>query len=80
MTWAGDQLLVVDSLHSVVLAVDTRAGTLSVWLEHALLTPVRPDSPAPGINGIKVHDGWVVISNTLRGLLLRARGEPESAA
>ena len=71
MTWAGGRLLVVDSLRSVVLAVDTGAGTSSVWLDHPLLTPMRPDSPVPGINGIKVHDGWVVITNTQRGLLLR---------
>ena len=71
MTWAGDRLLVVDSPRSVVLAIDTQAGTSSVWLDHRLLTPVQPDSPVPGINGIKVHDGWVVITNTQRGLLLR---------
>jgi hypothetical protein len=71
MAWAGARLLVVDSLRSVVLAVDTGAGTSSVWLDHPLLTPMRPDSPVPGINGIKVHDGWVVITNTQRGLLLR---------
>jgi hypothetical protein len=28
--------------------------------DHPLLTPRRPDSPMPGINGIAVHDGWVV--------------------
>jgi sugar lactone lactonase YvrE len=71
MTWADGRLLVVDSQRSVVLAVDTEAGTSSVWLEHRLLTPLRPDSPVPGINGIAVHDAWVVITNTQRGLLLR---------
>jgi sugar lactone lactonase YvrE len=79
MTWARGRLLVVDSLRSMVLAVDTAAGPSSVWLEHPLLTPVRPDSPMPGINGIAVHDGWVVITNTQRGLLLRVPLEtPES--
>jgi hypothetical protein len=71
MTWADDRLLVVDSARSVVLAGDTEAGTSSVWLDHSLLTPRRPDSPMPGINGIAVHDGWVVMTNTQRGLLLR---------
>jgi sugar lactone lactonase YvrE len=71
MAWAGGRLLVVDSLRSVVLAVDIEAGTSSLWLDHPLLTPMRPDSPAPGINGITVHDGWVIITNTQRGLLLR---------
>jgi hypothetical protein len=75
MTWAGGRLLVVDSARSVVLAVDTGAATSSVWLEHSLLTPQRPDSPMPGINGIAVHDGWVVMTNTQRGLLLRVPTE-----
>jgi hypothetical protein len=75
MTWADGRLLVVDSLRSMVLAVDTDAGTSSVWLEHPLLTPRRPDTPMPGINGIAVHDGWVVMTNTQRGLLLRVSME-----
>jgi hypothetical protein len=75
MTWAGGRLLVVDSARSVVLAVNIECGTSSVWLEHPLLTPQRPDSPMPGINGIAVHDGWVVVTNTQRGLLLRVPTE-----
>ena len=75
MTWAEGRLLVVDSQRSVVLAVDTEAATSSVWLEHPLLTPLRPESPLPGINGIAVHDGWVVMSSSDRGLLLRVPSE-----
>jgi hypothetical protein len=71
MTWAGGRLLVVDSARSVVLAVDIEAGASSVWLDHPLLTPRRPNSPLPGINGIAVHDGWVVMTSSDRGLLLR---------
>jgi sugar lactone lactonase YvrE len=75
MTWADGRLLVVDSLRNVVLAVDTEAGTSSVWLEHPLLTPLRPDTPMPGINGIAIHDGWVVMTSTERGLVLRVPTE-----
>jgi hypothetical protein len=71
MTWADGRLLVVDSARSVVCAVDTQTGTSSVWLDHPLLVPRRPDAPMPGINGIAEHDGWVVMTNTERGLVLR---------
>jgi hypothetical protein len=36
MTWADGRLLVVDSLRSVVLAVDIRAGASSVWLDQTV--------------------------------------------
>jgi sugar lactone lactonase YvrE len=71
MTWAGDRLLVVDSPRSVVVAVDAARGTANVWLRHPLLTPVDAESPLPGINGLTFHAGYVVMTSSDRGLILR---------
>ena len=72
MTWAGDRLLVVDSPRSLVVAVDVARGTTHTWLQHPLLTPVDAESPLPGINGLTVHAGYVVMTSSDRGLILRA--------
>jgi sugar lactone lactonase YvrE len=71
MTWAGDRLLVVDSARSVVVTVDVAAGRADVWLEHPLLTPANAESALPGINGLTVHGGYVVMTSSDRGLILR---------
>jgi hypothetical protein len=71
MTWSGDRLLVADSGRSVIVAVDVIAGTADLWLQHPLLTPVDAQSPLPGINGLDTHAGWVVMSSSDRGMILR---------
>jgi hypothetical protein len=71
MTWAGDRLLMVDSPRSVVVKVDVETGTADVWLQHPLLTPADAASPLPGINGLTLHAGYVVMTSSDRGLILR---------
>ena len=71
MAWSGDRLLVADSGRSVVVAVDVTAGTAELWIQHPLLTPADARSPLPGINGLDTHAGWVVMSSSDRGLILR---------
>ena len=71
MTWAGDRLLIADSLHGHVLATDPASGTSSVWLAHHLLTKTDPDSPLPGVNGIATRNGQVYLTSSERALLLR---------
>jgi hypothetical protein len=71
MARAGDQLLAADSALSLVLSIDPRRGTSSVWLRHPLLSGFTPTVPMPGANGIAVRNGWVYISNTGQALLLR---------
>jgi sugar lactone lactonase YvrE len=71
MTLVGDRLLVVDSPRSAVVAVDVARGTANVWLQHPLLTPADAQSPLPGINGLTLHAGYVVMTSSDRGLILR---------
>ena len=80
LTWAGDRLLVADSGRSNIVAVDVAAGTTAVWLEHPLLTPVSPDSPLPGVNGLDFHAGSVIISSSDRGLILTVSATSERPA
>jgi hypothetical protein len=71
MTWVGDRLLVVDSPRSLVVTVDVVTGTADAWLQHPLLTSADAGSPLPGINGLTVHAGYVVMTSSDRGLILR---------
>ncbi|MBV9350461.1 MAG: hypothetical protein JOZ23_02840 [Mycobacterium sp.] len=71
MTWSGDRLLVADSGRSVIVTVDVTAGTADIWLQHPLLTTVDAQSPLPGINGLDTHGGWVLMSSSDRGMILR---------
>ena len=71
MTWVGDRLLVVDSPRSLVVSVDVVTGTADTWLQHPLLTPADVGSPLPGINGLTVHAGYVVMTSSERGRILR---------
>ena len=71
MLWVGERLLVVDSPRSAVVTVDVTAGTAEVWLQHPLLTPVDQDSVLPGINGLTRSGGYVVMTSSDRGLILR---------
>ena len=80
MTWAGNRLLVVDSGRSVIAAVDSSAGTAETWLRHPLLTPVDDGAPLPGINGLAFHSGWVVMTSTDRGLILKVRASSHDPA
>ena len=72
IVWDGDRLFVADSARSLVTRVDVSAATTTVWLEHELLTPRSPESKLPGINGLAVHDGWLVMSSSDRGVVVRA--------
>ncbi|MET0454294.1 MAG: hypothetical protein ABW137_20870 [Mycobacterium sp.] len=71
MAWDGGRLFVADSARSLVVGVDPTLGSATVWLEHELLTPRTAGSTLPGINGLAVHDGWLVMSSTDRSVILR---------
>jgi hypothetical protein len=71
MTWVGDQLLVVDLPRSLVVTVDVVTGTADASLQHPLLTSADAGSPLPGINGLTVRAGYVVMTSSDRGLILR---------
>ena len=73
---SGSRYLVADSYKSLIWEVDIDAKSHRVWLEHpALATNADPFHPVPqyfpGVNGIKLHGGYVYASSTQQQKLVR---------
>jgi sugar lactone lactonase YvrE len=66
-----DTLYVTDSSSGTVWKVSPRTGETSLWAGGEALQPATTNSSGFGVNGIKVHDGAVWVSNTDKGTLLR---------
>lgn len=58
--------LIADSANGIV-QVDTGKKQIQPWFAHEAFAPTDP--PRVGVNGIKVHDGWVYVS--ARGAIYR---------
>lgn len=71
---APDAILAADSLAGKIWRFNPVTGSVEPWLADPLLAadPAVP-SQRPGANGLKVHDGWLYISNSARGTLHRVR-------
>jgi putative intracellular protease/amidase len=72
----GSRYLAADSYKSLIWEVDIDAKSYRVWLAHpALATNADPFHPAPqyfpGVNGIKLHGGYVYASSTQQQKLVR---------
>lgn len=80
ITPRGD-ILIADSLAGVVWRFDPRSGAITEWLRDPLLAP-NPAATgfALGANGVKIHNGFVYISNTSRQALYRVRLGASGAA
>ncbi|WP_298159999.1 hypothetical protein [Brevundimonas sp.] len=70
-------LLIADSLAGAIWRFDPPTGALTEWLRDPLLAP-NPAATgfALGANGVKIHDGFVYVSNTSRQALYRVRLSP----
>ncbi len=80
---APDTILVADSLAGKIWRFDPSSGAIDVWLADPLLAtdPAQP-SQRPAANGLKVHDGWLYVSNSARGSIDRialSGGSPSGA-
>lgn len=66
-------LYVADSVLGTVWRVPQEGGTPTAWATGTALEPVPASEGGfgVGVNGLKVHDGAVWVSNTDRGTLLR---------
>lgn len=61
------ELYIADSVHGIVWRVPITGGTPVAWASGGSLT----SNGGFAANGVKVHNGAVWVSNTMRGLLLR---------
>ena len=71
-------LFTVDSFNGTVLKVWPRTGKTEVWASGQDLQPTTPGGF--GVNGLKVHDGSVWVTNSSQGTLLRIPILPDGAA
>lgn len=69
---APDAILIADSLAGKIWRFNPANGAIDTWLADPLLAadPAQP-SQRPGANGLKLHDGWLYISNSARGAIHR---------
>ena len=70
-TWDENSVLAADSVHGTVYKIDISAGSYEITVSDELATP-GPDAFAPlGINGIKLRDGHLYFTNTVRQAFYR---------
>jgi sugar lactone lactonase YvrE len=75
----GRTLLVCESASGRILAIDLhKPGRCDVWLQGDRLKAIAPGYP--GANGIKIREGWVWISVSGRGLMVRVPIKPDGSA
>ena len=71
-------LFTVDSFSGTVWKVWPRSGKAEVWASGQDLQPTAPGGF--GVNGLKIHDGSVWVSNSSQGTLLRIPMLPDGTA
>ncbi len=81
---APGRILIADSRGGVIWELITATGRLSKFLVDPLLDTNDAKSPTPAANGIKLRDGHIYVSNTVRSTFVRAKldadlrpGKPE---
>jgi sugar lactone lactonase YvrE len=74
----GRRLLVADSMSGRIYAVATDTGAVDVWLADDRLRPI-PNVMVPGVNGIKLFEGYAYISSTVHDTLYRGALAPDGS-
>ncbi|MDX6355905.1 MAG: hypothetical protein QOF98_2808 [Streptomyces sp.] len=75
-----DTLYATDSTSYTVWKVSLKTKTASIWAEGADFQPAAGATSSLGVNGVKVHDGAVWVSNTGSGTLLSVPIERDGSA
>ncbi|WP_146126823.1 SMP-30/gluconolactonase/LRE family protein [Labrys okinawensis] len=73
---APGRLLIADSIGGTIWQLDTKSGELTKFASDPLLDTPDPTIVTPAANGLKIHDGYLYISNTARKTIYRARLDP----
>jgi hypothetical protein len=69
---APGRILAADSLAGRIWQLDLASGEVTEWLADPLLaTDPNATGQSPGANGLKIHDGWLYVSNSSRQALYR---------
>ena len=73
-------ILLADSQAGAVIRVDTSKGTYTVVQEDATMAVNPNGGPPLGINGLRVHDGYLYFTNTGRNIFVRVPIHPDGTA
>ena len=76
MRLAPGRLLIADSIGGIIWQLDTKSGELTKFASDPLLDTPDPTVVTPAANGVKIHDGYLYISNTARKTIYRAPLDP----
>jgi sugar lactone lactonase YvrE len=76
-----DRYLVADSARGAIYLVNVRTGSVTTWVQDAILTSDGVVKPfIPGANGVRRHGNFVYISSMQRELLLRVPVQADGSA
>ena len=71
---APGRILLADARGGVIWHLDLKTGAASRFLQDDLLdAPANFQLPTPAANGLKIHAGYLYVSNTARVAMLRVR-------
>jgi putative intracellular protease/amidase/sugar lactone lactonase YvrE len=63
--------LIADSYKGAIWRIDRIQKTAEIWLHHPRLARSTPDHPFPAVNGMKIYNNMLYVSNTQRRHLIR---------
>ncbi len=66
-----NRYLIADSYKGAIWEIDAIERIARVWLEHDLLARSNPNHPFPAVNGLKIYNSTLYVSNTQRQYLIR---------
>ena len=71
-SWNENTVLAADSMHGKIFRIDAHSGAYSVALDDTATMAPPADAPVQiGINGIRVHNGYIYYTNTTLMSLFR---------
>ena len=79
-TFNTTHVLAADTLGGVVWAVNVLTGDSSILISDPLMTHGDPDSPMPGLNGLKIHDNTLYFTNSYQRIFGKVSLNPDGTA
>lgn len=70
---ADGTILLADSVLGALFCANVHSAKAKLWLQHKALGKVSDNPMLPGVNGIKVYNGYLYLSNTDARKFLRIR-------
>jgi sugar lactone lactonase YvrE len=75
-----DSFLIADDNKGVIWQLNSRTNKVTLWSQDPLLAPNDPKLPIPGVNGLKIHAGYLYASNMQKNHMLRIKLNGDGSA